>query len=138
MLSPKQKESVVRAYFTQTGAEEAPECLSCHREWEIRQSVLPALGLQLEVRCPSCSEAFSWSQPQPVREWKELHLRYFAERYLTEQLVRCPYDDCYVSYAEFEGGVVQFNCPLCNRRGQIVVETHPSRDDPALSDRNRL
>lgn len=116
------QQQIVREYFGPAGAGEPSLCPGCGQDLDICSTVLKGFGLQLRVKCPGCEQAFTWLQPQPVRAWKTLHLDYFAERYLMEETIRCPYDDCYVSWAEFNDRVVQFICPYCNRRGRIIVE----------------
>ncbi len=121
-LSPQQQNRVAREYFGPEGSGECALCPRCGEELEIAPGMVAGFGLQLRIECPGCASVATWIQPQPVREWKTLYLEYFAERYLTQETIRCPYDDCYVTWAEFNDGVVQFNCPYCNRRGRIVVE----------------
>ena len=119
---PGQLDRIVREYFGPGGVGECPICQDCGHDLEIRSNFLTGFGLQLKIRCRECDALSTWLQPQPVRDWKTLHLDYFAECYLLEQTIRCPYDDCYVTWAEFNDQVIQFNCPYCNRRGRIIVD----------------
>lgn len=118
----QEQEQVVLDYFGGSGSEGEPLCPACGESLVFRSSSVPFLGLQLDVGCPGCARGFSWSQPQPERPWKDLQLSYFLERYLEGEPLRCPADDCFVTYAEFNDGVVQFNCPYCNRRGRIQLD----------------
>ncbi len=124
-LTPKQLDQIVREYFGPGGAGECPICPGCGEDLEIESRSVAGFGLQLQIHCLGCEALSTWVQPQPIRDWKTLHLDYFAECYLLEETIRCPYDDCYVTWAEFNDGVVQFNCPYCNRRGRIVVTPKP-------------
>jgi len=117
--SEEERTRVILEFLGPAGDGELPLCPACGEALEFKSIVTKIAGLQFDVRCGSCGRCFTWAQPQPEREWRALHMRYFIECYQTEQSPRCPYDDCYVSYAEFGDGVVQFNCPFCNRRGRI-------------------
>ncbi len=122
MYSQSERDEIVLEYFSGAGADERPSCPRCGEDLEIESQAIQFFGLQLQVRCDSCSTSFAWSQPQPERPWKDLYLDYFAERYLRGEDLRCPHDDAFVTHAEFSDGVVQFNCPYCNRRGRVIVE----------------
>ncbi len=122
MTTPEQQEDIVLEYFGSEESKGRPLCPNCGDRLDFRSFVLKAFGLQLKISCQGCSETFSWSQPQPERSWKDLHLEYFLENHGKGEVARCPYDDCQVSCAEFAGGVLQFNCPYCNRRGRIRLE----------------
>ncbi|MFQ5737878.1 MAG: hypothetical protein ACE5JX_02615 [Acidobacteriota bacterium] len=122
MYTKHQQAEIIRQYFQQAGAEEAPQCPLCGEPLQIQCGSQDLFGLQVEVSCRECGKSFLWAQPQPEREWKKLHLGYFLERYASGERMRCPLDDCFVSYAEFSDGVVQFNCPYCNRRGKVRIQ----------------
>ena len=115
-FTEEQMEEAVLSYF---GDEEASSCPSCGRPLEFASEVVPAFGLSLRVRCPACQLSGEWQQPQPSRDWKELHLAYFQEAWAEDRPMRCPIDDSFVTSVEFESKVVQIVCPFCNRRGVL-------------------
>ncbi len=119
--SQKEQEEIVRDYFGPLGAEETPRCPHCGEllQFETRQE--PGGRFQMQVDCPDCLRAFRWEQADQEQPWKPIHLNYFVERYQQNERIRCPIDDCYISYVEFSDGVVEFRCPYCNRRGKATV-----------------
>ncbi len=121
MYTEQEKDEIILEYFGTPGSEGAAQCPRCSEALQFKTSVIPYFGLQVTVRCPVCEISFDWSQPQPERPWKELHLSYFVERYTMGEVLRCPFDDSYVTYAEFSDSVLQFNCPYCNRRGKVKL-----------------
>ncbi len=123
MFTRDEQQAIVLEYFGAEENEGSPLCPRCGESLQVKSSVASAFGLQVDVTCSNCRHSFSWAQPQPERLWKELHLHYFLEAHHRGNAPHCPYDDCRVSSAEFEGGVLQFNCPFCNRRGRIRQET---------------
>lgn len=112
-------EEIVLSHF---GDKEPSACPGCGRQLEIQSSVIPGFGLHLKFHCAGCARSGEWQQPQPSRDWKPLHLEYFREALREERPIRCPIDDSYVTFAEFESGIVQFVCPYCNRRGAIQLK----------------
>lgn len=118
MYSDKEKAEIVKEFFKSEGAREAPLCPHCADELVYQTTFTSFTGLQLDVECPGCRLSFTWSQPQPEQAWNNLQIEYFLERFRQDQTARCPVDDCFVTFAEFSDGVVQVNCPYCNRRGQ--------------------
>ena len=125
--SEKDRDEIIRDYFGPAGTEENPRCPICGEVlrfdtlFEYRGS-----KFQIRVSCPDCQANFSWEQSQQ-QPWKSLHLQYFLERYLTNDRIRCPLDDCYVIYTEFSEGVLEFRCPYCNSRGKAQLPARPER-----------
>ena len=119
--SPQEKEEIVRDYFGPSGAEEAPRCPHCGDLLQFSIQHAPGSRFQIEVSCPDCQGAFRWEQTAQEQPWKPLYLNYFVERYPLNETIRCPIDDCSITYAEFSDGVVEFRCPYCNRRGKAPV-----------------
>ena len=115
-FDPDELDEIVLSHF---GDEEPATCPHCGCVLQLKSKVIPGFGLQLQFRCPECSRSGEWQQPQPVREWKTLHLEYFRETLAADRPIRCPIDDSYITYAEFENKIIQFVCPYCNRRGAI-------------------
>jgi hypothetical protein len=119
MYSEVQKAEIMKEFFRSAGAGEHPLCPCCSDALRFRSMAVAFTGLQLDVECSCCRLSFSWSQPQPPKPWNKVQLGYFLERYRNSEVARCPVDDCFVTYAEFGDGVLQINCPFCNRRGQV-------------------
>lgn len=111
---------IVQCFLGPAGARQEVFCPRCENELLVK--VQRALGMQLEVCCESCGEAFTWAQPQPSRDWKPLHLDYFRERCSEGLESRCPYDDCYITVVFYSGGLTAFICPYCNRRGTVELQ----------------
>lgn len=121
-FSRDEKEQIVRDYFGPAGSEETPRCPHCGEELDFRQE--PGSGaIRLVVNCRECANGFSWEPQAEVRPWEDLHLRYFVERYRSGQRPRCPVDDCFIQWAEFPEGVLEFRCPYCNRRGRVALSS---------------
>ena len=119
--SQEEKDEIVRDYFGPSGAEETPRCPHCGELLQFDTRHIPDGHFQMQVSCPDCQAAFSWEQTGQEQPWKPLYLNYFTERYQLNETIRCPIDDCYITYAEFSDGVVEFRCPYCNRRGKAEV-----------------
>ena len=120
--SEKDRDEIIRDYFGPPGAEENPRCPICGEV--LRFDTLYQSGgskFQIRVSCPDCQAHFSWEQGQQQQPWKSLHLQYFLERYLTNDRIRCPLDDCYVVFTEFSDRVLEFRCPYCNHRGKAQL-----------------
>ena len=120
-FSQEEQDEIIRDYFGSSGAEETPRCPHCGEllQFDIRHA--PGGHFRMQVSCPDCHTTFGWEQTDQEQPWKPLHLNYFVERYQLHEMIRCPIDDCYVTYAEFSDGVVEFRCPFCNRRGKAPV-----------------
>jgi hypothetical protein len=114
------EEQVVKEFFSPEGSQDPPLCFRCSEELDI---VLDYRGLKNEmmvrVSCPGCTLSFDWHAWRPMKPWKPLHLAYFRERLEIGETLRCPYDDCLVSFCEYSDGRVEFRCPFCNRRSKI-------------------
>lgn len=119
--SQQEKREIVRDYFGPPGAEETPRCPNCGELLQFDVGHAPGGHFQMQVSCPDCHTAFGWEQTEPEQPFKPLYLNYFVERYQRNETIRCPIDDCYVTYAEFSDGVVEFRCLYCNRRGKASV-----------------
>ncbi len=116
--SPQKKEETVRDYFGPLGAEETPRCPHCGDLLQFDMQRATGSRFQMQVSCPGCRAAFGWEQTDQEQPWKPIYLNYFVERYQLTETIRCPVDDCYITYAEFNDGMVEFRCPYCNRRGK--------------------
>lgn len=128
-IASQDRDEIIRDYFGPAGAEENPRCPICGEV--LRFDTLyqdDGSKFQIRVSCPDCQAHFSWEQSQQQQPWKSLHLQYFLERYLTNDRIRCPLDDCYVIYTEFSDRVLEFRCPYCNHRGKAQL---PARPDSA-------
>lgn len=125
---PEEVDALVREYLS---SPEPPCCVNCGDEvrFTMDYSVRPSASLRL--RCTGCSAEGSWSSPDFGSHWKSLHLAYMLERVGSGRVPRCPVDDCRVNYAEFEGGLLEFRCPYCGRRGRIFAD--PTRSSAALN-----
>ena len=117
----QEKKEIVRDYFGPPGAEEVPRCPHCGETLRFDTRHAPGGHFQIQVSCPACQTTFGWEQSGQEQPWKPIYLNYFVERYQCNETIRCPIDDCYVTYAEFSDGVVEFRCPYCNRRGKAEV-----------------
>lgn len=120
--SPPEQDEIIRDYFGPSGAEETPRCPHCGEllQFDVRHA--PGAHFQLQVSCPDCRKtAFCWEQTKPAQLWKPIYLNYFVERYQLNEMIRCPIDDCYVTWLEFSDEVVEFRCPYCNRRGKAPI-----------------
>ncbi len=113
---PREADRLVREYF---GGRERPLCGECGEELEFRTDYSIRDLLRLEIHCPGCGRRLDWRQTRSPGLWEPLHLIYFHERMVQGQAPRCPFDDSGVSVAEFEGGLLEFRCPFCNRRGRL-------------------
>ena len=117
--SEQEKDQIIREYFGPAGVEENPRCPHCGEVLRFDSDYrTDSPGFRVDVACPDCGAGFTWEQSKPEQPWKPLHLAYFVERYKLSDVLRCPVDDCYVVYAEFSDGVLEFRCPYCNRRGK--------------------
>lgn len=117
--SDQEKDRIIRDYFGPASKEEAPRCPGCGEV--LLFDVIcgdESSSLQVRVSCPDCQARFTWEQSQLEQKWNPLHLAYFLERYRLSDFPRCPLDDSYVTYTEFNDAVVEFRCPYCNRRGR--------------------
>jgi hypothetical protein len=123
MYSDLEQENIVKDYFGPSSAEDPPVCPNCGCDLEFGRTVHAVTGFQLKVGCPECAESFVWVQPQSMGGWKQIHLQYFGERHLAEEVARCPYDDCCVTVAEFGDRSLLVGCPYCNRRGELVLDS---------------
>lgn len=119
--SQQERDEIVRDYFGPSGAEETPRCPHCGELLQFDNRHVPGGRFQMQVNCPACHRAFGWEQTSLEQPWKPIQLNYFVERYRVNDTIRCPVDDCYITYAEFSDGVVEFRCPYCNRRGKAEV-----------------
>ena len=120
--SEQEKDEIIRDYFGPLGDEENPRCPCCGEILQFKSNYGSGADcLEIRVSCPDCKGHFTWEQNQPEQPWKPLHLQYFVERYKINQPMRCPFDDCYVTCAEFADGVLEFRCPYCNQRGRAQV-----------------
>lgn len=118
--SEQEREEIVRAYFASHEEGEDPRCPECGELLEIESDYTSiSASPVLEGHCPDCHRTFSWTQTQAEQPWKELHLRYFLERFKADRPLRCPFDDCSVIAVDFEDGVLEFRCPYCNHRGRV-------------------
>ena len=117
-FEPGEIDEIALCHF---GDAAAARCPDCGWELQLESDVVEGFGLQLNILCKVCNRSGDWQQPQPERSWKDVHLEYFREAFLADKSSRCPLDDCYVSYAEFENQKVQFICPYCNRRGLATI-----------------
>jgi hypothetical protein len=121
-FSPEEQDEIIRDYFGPSGAEETPRCPRCGDllQFDVRHA--SGTHFQMQVSCSDCHTTdFHWEQTEPEQPWKPLHLNYFVERYRLNERIRCPIDDCYISFFEFSDEVVEFRCPYCNRRGKASV-----------------
>jgi hypothetical protein len=122
MLSPHDQSCadeagrLVREYFA---GKEAPLCEKCGEELVFTSDYALGDRLCLKISCRGCGRKLNWQQSRSPGGWTVVHLNYFLERVAQDQVPRCPIDDSSVSFAEFEGGVIEFRCPFCNRRGRI-------------------
>jgi hypothetical protein len=121
-------EALVRKYLS---SPEPPCCANCGDEVRFMMDYSARPSVSLKLHCTGCSAEGSWSSPDFGSEWKSLHLAYLLECVSTGKVPRCPVDDCRVNYAEFEGGLLEFRCPYCSRRGRILAE--PTRSSAALN-----
>lgn len=122
-----------RAALEYFNGNEPPLCPRCGEELQFRVDYSAGHRLCLSVSCPGCGCNLNWRQPDSPGEWAPLHLTYFVERIGQGDVPRCPFDDSGVSFAEFEGGVLEFRCQFCNRRGRT---TAPVTSDMLHSDEN--
>ena len=116
----EEKESVIREFFTLGGR---PLCVHCGEEFDIRLSYGARKEVTLAVSCRGCANGFTWSPPRNPSTWEPLHLDYFEERRRAGAELRCPFDDCGVSCAEYSDGRVTFRCPYCGRTGSRSAES---------------
>ncbi|MEE8349591.1 MAG: hypothetical protein V3R94_08480 [Acidobacteriota bacterium] len=119
--SQVEQSDIVRDYFGPLGAEETPRCPHCGELLHFDTRQVAGSQFQMKVQCSECPAVFRWEQTEPEQPWKPLYLKYFVEGYQGNDRIRCPLDDCYISYTEFNDGVVEFRCPFCNRRGRATV-----------------
>jgi len=120
--SDQEKDHIIKDYFSPPGNEENPRCPDCGEVLRFNLDYAESDNrLLINVNCIECSTGFLWCQPQKKQAWKPLHLDYFVERYKMEKVIRCPIDDCYIFYAEFGSGVLEFRCPYCNNQGRITL-----------------
>jgi transcription elongation factor Elf1 len=126
--SQPEKDEIIKGYFGPAEDRENPRCPDCGEVFQFESNCDSGTGLlKIEVSCPDCGGRFSWQQPRLTQPWQPLHLQYFLERQRMGQSIRCPFDDCYVTYAEFSDSVLEFRCPYCNHRG-IVELLRDSRE----------
>ena len=120
LIPKEEKDHIIRDYFGPASDQENPRCPHCGEVFKFSLNY-PSKHkhLTISVHCPECSTHFTWKQTSAEQSWNPLHLQYFEERYRIDQTIRCPRDDCYVTYTEFNDGVVEFRCPYCNHRGKI-------------------
>ncbi len=121
--SDKEKEEIIKHYFGPSEEGENPRCPHCGELLHFKSIYdSPDPHLKIAVSCPDCQAHFTWNQPGSGEPWKPLHLDYFLERYRIGQSIRCPFDDCYVTYTEFSDAVVEFRCPYCNHRARVALK----------------
>ncbi|HLV00328.1 MAG TPA: hypothetical protein VKZ59_03625 [Acidobacteriota bacterium] len=126
--SEEEKEEIAREYFGTGGRDEAPQCIHCGESFDIRLDYTESGAAQLKVSCPGCANGFVWRQRRPITSWRSLDLAYFMERYLLNESIPCPVDDCSVISIEYSEGVIEFRCPYCNRSGRTSLpEDHHER-----------
>lgn len=117
--SDREKSTIIREYLGPAGKDETPRCPRCGEVLQFRSEYRNGVAVPgIEVHCSECQRRFTWEPSQPAQPWKLLHLEYFVERYKLGGVIRCPADDCYVTYTEFSDDVIEFRCPYCNRRGR--------------------
>lgn len=109
-------DQIAREFFA---GNESPLCPRCGEELLFRLDYELDRRPRLRMSCVGCGLRFSWRQEGPPGEWEPLHMTYFVERVAQGQVPRCPIDDSGISFAEFEGGILEFRCPYCNRRGRV-------------------
>ena len=126
--SSQEEDQIIRDYFGPPGGEENPRCPGCGKvlRFDLDYATV-GNRLRLRVSCSECATSFIWQQPHQEQTWKPLHLQYFVERYRMGQTIRCPVDDCYISYAEFTSGVLEFRCAYCNHRGKLTLLDSPGQ-----------
>lgn len=120
----EETERLVREYFA---GSEPPLCEQCGEELVFRTDYGVENRLCLRISCRGCGLKRSWRQSHSPVAWEPLHLSYFLEMVARGQLPRCPIDDSGVNFAEFEGGLVEFRCPFCNRRGRASLPDQSAR-----------
>lgn len=97
-------------------------CSSCGEDLSVGLDYGAASGkMRVKVECCNCDHVHFWTQSESEGKWDPLHLRYFLERVRADQEVRCPYDDCFVTYCEYPDGWIEFRCLYCNRRGRVYA-----------------
>lgn len=115
--SDQEKDRILRDYFSLASKEESPRCPGCGEVLQFAVNYSSeSSSSQIQVSCPDCQARFTWEQSRAEQPWKPLHLAYFLERYRLNDVLRCPFDDCFVTYTEFSDAVIEFRCPYCNRR----------------------
>jgi len=119
--SSEEQDEIIRDYFGPPGSEEVPRCPHCGELLNFDTHYSPSRDFHVHTSCKKCQITFHWKQPQQIHPWKPIHINYFLERYQTDQSIRCPIDDCYITYSEFSDSVVEFRCPYCNHRGKAQV-----------------
>lgn len=121
--SEEEQKKIIKNYFGPSENGENPRCSQCgdilHFK-TIYASEKP--HLKISVSCPDCQSHFIWHQPSSQEPWKSLHLDYFMERHRIDQPIRCPFDDCYITYTEFSDAVIEFRCPYCNHCGTATLK----------------
>lgn len=110
-----ESEDLAREYFA---GNEPPLCGRCGEELLVRIDYGSRPRLSLEMSCSGCGKTWKWQQTDSPGRWDALHVNYFLERTRQNRVPRCPFDDSSISFAEFEGGIIEFRCPFCNRRGR--------------------
>jgi hypothetical protein len=120
----QEAERLAHEYFS---GNESPLCENCGEELLFRTDYGPENRFGLRISCAGCGRRLRWRQHESPGEWDTLHLRYFLERVTQGDAPRCPIDDSGISFAEFEGGVLEFRCPFCNRRGRIEATEGPAK-----------
>ncbi len=108
-------EALVRDYFSLT---EPPCCIHCGEDVAVSLDYSERPSVALDLCCSGCDATGHWRIPDAVDQWEPLHLAYLQECVRLGRPPRCPMDDCRVNYAEFEGNLLEFRCPYCNRRGR--------------------
>jgi hypothetical protein len=126
--SSEEVAALVRDYFAST---EPPCCKHCGEDVAVSldYSTRPSVGLDLF--CTGCHTTGHWSSSDKAEPWESLHLAYLQECVRLGKPPRCPVDDSRVNYAEFEGELLEFRCPFCNRRGR--VQGAPTGRPPTLN-----
>jgi hypothetical protein len=109
-------DDLVREFFS-LREEGSPVCPNCGRELDF--DFVYSETVEIEITCRQCQERWFWNQHRPERPWSQLHLQYFSERYRAGQPIHCPFDDCQVCVLEHSGGMIEFRCLFCNRRGSL-------------------
>lgn len=101
--------------FLRSEAGDLPVCEDCETEFQFQFSY--SESPRIEIFCQICGIQLVWQQNRSVGVWAGLHLDYFMERYLNDDTIRCPFDDCRVNIVEHSDGLLEFRCLFCNRTG---------------------